>query len=91
VQSNECSPYQGTSIGIKQFSFQDCRINLEHRLILLSESQSGQALSLRPDIIRNKIWAEELDKLVNAVGSFPDLTTMKIMSKELQDMIRGGK
>ena len=82
----ECSPYQGTSIGIQQFpALQE--INLEHGLILLFKSQSGQALSLRPDLIRNKIWAEELGKLVDAVGSFPDLTAMKIMSTELQDLV----
>lgn len=45
--------------------------------------QSGQALSLRPDLIRNKQWAEELGKLVDAVGSFSDLSAMKIMQNEL--------
>lgn len=48
--------------------------------------KSGQALSLRPDLIRNKIWAEELGRLVDAVGSFPDLEAMKIMKKELSDL-----
>ena len=49
--------------------------------------QSGQALSLRPDIIRNKYWAEELGKLVDAVGAFSDFEAMKIMMKELQDIL----
>ena len=48
--------------------------------------KSGQALSLRPDIIRNKIWADELGKLVDAVGSFSDMEAMKIMKKELGDI-----
>lgn len=48
--------------------------------------KSGQALSLRPDLIRNPIWAEELSKLVDAVGSFSDLEAMRIMSKELNDL-----
>ena len=48
--------------------------------------KSGQALSLRPDLIRNKIWAEELGKLVDAVGSFSDLEAMRIMTKELADI-----
>jgi predicted unusual protein kinase regulating ubiquinone biosynthesis (AarF/ABC1/UbiB family) len=48
--------------------------------------KSGQALSLRPDLIRNKIWAEELGKLVDAVGSFSDMEAMKIMKNELADL-----
>ncbi|CAJ1969590.1 unnamed protein product [Cylindrotheca closterium] len=48
--------------------------------------KSGQALSLRPDLIRNKIWAEELGKLVDAVGAFDDLEAMKIIKKELEDL-----
>jgi predicted unusual protein kinase regulating ubiquinone biosynthesis (AarF/ABC1/UbiB family) len=48
--------------------------------------KSGQALSLRPDLIRNKFWAEELGKLVDAVGSFSDMEAMKIMKKELADL-----
>jgi predicted unusual protein kinase regulating ubiquinone biosynthesis (AarF/ABC1/UbiB family) len=48
--------------------------------------KSGQALSLRPDLIRNKIWAEELGKLVDAVGAFSDMDAMKIMKKELADL-----
>jgi predicted unusual protein kinase regulating ubiquinone biosynthesis (AarF/ABC1/UbiB family) len=43
-------------------------------------------LSLRPDIIRNKIWAEELGKLVDAVGAFDDEEAMKIMKGELSDL-----
>jgi predicted unusual protein kinase regulating ubiquinone biosynthesis (AarF/ABC1/UbiB family) len=49
--------------------------------------QSGQALSLRPDLIRNKIWAEELGKLVDAVGAFSDFDAMNIMRKELDDVL----
>jgi len=48
--------------------------------------KSGQALSLRPDLIKNKIWADELGKLVDAVGSFPDMDAMKIIKEELQDL-----
>ena len=43
-------------------------------------------MSLRPDIIRNKLWAEELGKLVDAVGSFPDMKAMEIMKNELKDL-----
>lgn len=49
--------------------------------------KSGQALSLRPDLIRNKYWAEELGKLVDAVGAFPDLDAMNIMKHELKDLL----
>lgn len=48
--------------------------------------KSGQALSLRPDLLKSKIWAEELGKLVDEVGSFPDLEAMKIMQEELSDL-----
>lgn len=48
--------------------------------------KSGQALSLRPDLIKNKIWADELGKLVDAVGSFPDMDAMKIIRRELRDL-----
>ena len=48
--------------------------------------KSGQALSLRPDLIRNPFWAEELGKLVDAVGAFSDLEAMRIMRKELSDL-----
>jgi len=48
--------------------------------------KSGQALSLRPDLIKNKIWADELGKLVDAVGAFPDDAAMHIMIKELADL-----
>lgn len=48
--------------------------------------KSGQALSLRPDLLKNPIWAKELGKLVDAVGSFNDLDAMKIMKKELKDL-----
>ena len=46
--------------------------------------KSGQALSLRPDLIKNKVWAEELGKLVDAVGAFDDKEAMKIIKSELQ-------
>jgi predicted unusual protein kinase regulating ubiquinone biosynthesis (AarF/ABC1/UbiB family) len=48
--------------------------------------KSGQALSLRPDILKNPIWAQELGKLVDAVGSFSDMSAMKIMKQELNDL-----
>lgn len=48
--------------------------------------KSGQALSLRPDLLKNKIWAAELGKLVDAVGSFSDVDAMNIMKKELKDL-----
>jgi len=48
--------------------------------------KSGQALSLRPDIMKNKIWANELGKLVDAVGSFPDIEAMNIIKNELVDL-----
>lgn len=47
--------------------------------------KSGQALSLRPDIIRNKIWAEELGKLVDEVGAFSDVEAMRIVRTELAE------
>ena len=50
--------------------------------------KSGQALSLRPDLLKNQIWAEELSKLVDAVGSFSDMDAMKIMKTELKDLPR---
>lgn len=49
--------------------------------------KSGQALSLRPDLIRNKIWAEELGKLVDAVGAFKDTEAMSIMKHEFSDIL----
>jgi len=49
--------------------------------------KSAQALSLRPDLLRNKIWAEELGKLVDAVGSFNDWDAMTIIQKELSDLL----
>lgn len=49
--------------------------------------KSGQALSLRPDILKSKIWAEELGKLVDEVGSFSDLEAMNIMRDELSDLL----
>jgi len=49
--------------------------------------KSGQALSLRPDLLKSKIWAEELGKLVDEVGSFADLEAMKIIQEELSDLL----
>ena len=49
--------------------------------------KSGQALSLRPDLLRKKAWAEELGKLVDEVGSFPDIRAMNIMRDELSDLL----
>lgn len=49
--------------------------------------KSGQALSLRPDLLKSAIWAEELGKLVDEVGSFPDLEAMNIMREELSDIL----
>jgi predicted unusual protein kinase regulating ubiquinone biosynthesis (AarF/ABC1/UbiB family) len=49
--------------------------------------KSGQALSLRPDLLKSKIWAEELGKLVDEVGSFPDIDAMSIMREELSDLL----
>lgn len=49
--------------------------------------KSGQALSLRPDLLKSKIWAEELGKLVDEVGAFPDLDAMNIMREELSDLL----
>ena len=49
--------------------------------------KSGQAFSLRPDIIKNKIWAEELGKLVDAVGSFSDVEAMSIIRTQLNDIV----
>ena len=48
--------------------------------------KSGQALSLRPDLLKSKIWAEELGKLVDSVGSFSDLDAFAIMKDELGDI-----
>ncbi|KAL9191486.1 hypothetical protein ACHAXT_001192 [Thalassiosira profunda] len=49
--------------------------------------KSGQALSLRPDLLKRKIWAEELGKLVDEVGSFPDIDALNIMREELSDLL----
>lgn len=49
--------------------------------------KSGQALSLRPDLLKSKIWAEELGKLVDEVGSFPDIDALNIMRDELSDLL----
>lgn len=49
--------------------------------------KSGQALSLRPDLLKSKLWADELGKLVDEVGSFPDIDAMNIMREELSDLL----
>jgi len=49
--------------------------------------KSGQALSLRPDLLKKKIWADELGKLVDEVGSFSDMDAMNIMREELSDLL----
>lgn len=49
--------------------------------------KSGQALSLRPDLIRNRYWADELGKLVDAVGAFSDVQAMNIIRVELRDLL----
>ncbi|KAL3822084.1 hypothetical protein ACHAXA_000152 [Cyclostephanos tholiformis] len=49
--------------------------------------KSGQALSLRPDLLKSEIWAEELGKLVDEVGKFSDLDAMNIMREELSDLL----
>lgn len=49
--------------------------------------KSGQALSLRPDLLKKKSWAEELGKLVDEVGSFPDMDALNIMREELSDLL----
>lgn len=48
--------------------------------------KTGQALSLRPDILKNDIWAEELGKLSDAVGSFSDKLALQILCSELKDI-----
>ncbi len=49
--------------------------------------KTGQALSLRPDILKNEIWAEELGKLSDSVGSFSDKLALRILCAELKDII----
>lgn len=49
--------------------------------------KSGQALSLRPDLIKNKIWCQELGKLCDAVGSFSNVEALNIISSELNDIL----
>jgi len=49
--------------------------------------KSGQALSLRPDLLKSKVWADELGKLVDEVGSFSDVDAMNIMREELSDLL----
>ena len=44
-------------------------------------------MSLRPDLLKSKIWAEELGKLVDEVGSFPDVDALNIMREELSDLL----
>jgi predicted unusual protein kinase regulating ubiquinone biosynthesis (AarF/ABC1/UbiB family) len=79
------------ALGIDQLEHVQRKRGFELRLLLVQSKsvaliKSGQALSLRPDLIRNPIWAEELGKLVDAVGSFSDIEAMRIMRKELTDL-----
>jgi predicted unusual protein kinase regulating ubiquinone biosynthesis (AarF/ABC1/UbiB family) len=48
--------------------------------------KSGQALSLRPDLVKNTYWCEELGKLVDAVGGFADVDAMQILQEQLSDL-----
>jgi len=52
--------------------------------------KSGQALSLRPDLLRNHLWAEELGRLVDEVGSFDDALALSIVACELERAVGGG-
>lgn len=47
---------------------------------------SNHSYSLRPDIIKNQFYADELGKLVDTVGSFSDKLAMRIMRDELKDV-----
>lgn len=62
---------------------------LRHHLITsrsVALIKSGQALSLRPDLVKNKYWCEELGKLVDAVGGFSDFDAMQILQNELSEL-----
>tara|TARA_B110000305_G_C19286623_1_gene562006 strand:+ start:362 stop:988 length:627 start_codon:yes stop_codon:yes gene_type:complete len=52
-------------------------------ILINSESiaviKSGQAISLRPDLLKVKAWADELGKLVDDVAPFSDGDAMKII------------
>lgn len=43
----------------------------------------GQALALRPDIVKVSEWVAELEKLQDEVGSFPDDIAMDIIRRDL--------
>ena len=45
-----------------------------------------QSLHIPNYLLKNTIWAEELGKLVDEVGSFNDIDAMKIMKKQLSDI-----
>jgi predicted unusual protein kinase regulating ubiquinone biosynthesis (AarF/ABC1/UbiB family) len=46
--------------------------------------KSGQALSLRPDIVKNKLYLDQLALLQDAVGSFDNNVAMNIIREELK-------
>ena len=45
--------------------------------------KSGQALALRPDVVREPAYARELSALHDAVGTFDDATAFAIVEREL--------
>lgn len=45
--------------------------------------KSGQALALRPDIVKVPEYVRELAKLHDAVGTFPDVVAFDILEREL--------
>jgi len=76
---------QDTKESVQRKRGQELRLHLV-RSKSVALIKSGQALSLRPDLIRNPIWADELGKLVDAVGSFSDREAMQIVKSELKDL-----
>ena len=45
--------------------------------------KSGQALSLRPDLVKSPEYVRELAKLQDEVGAFPSEIALKIIEREL--------
>jgi predicted unusual protein kinase regulating ubiquinone biosynthesis (AarF/ABC1/UbiB family) len=72
--------------GVKRKRGEELRMHLV-RSKSVALIKTGQALSLRPDILKSKIWAEELGKLVDEVDSCPDIDAMNIMREELTDLL----
>ena len=72
--------------GVKRKRGEELRMHLV-RSKSVALIKTGQALSLRPDILKSKIWAEELGKLVDEVDSCPDIDAMNIMRDELNDLL----